>query len=146
MAWWYESQCRRENCVSGYKKRIESLMRKIYPEDLTVNQIRYLILEKRRAVRGVRLEQFQRTGRVIPYVGELVDCRNGTSFKRTKVKDDKVSQHPGLDRLLFGMEFLAIIGLISIVNHWLIGIAYFNFKSESCCRSSATHVGADPDG
>lgn len=46
-------------------------MRKIYPEDLTVNQIRYLILEKRRAVRGARLEHFQRTRRMIRYVGEL---------------------------------------------------------------------------
>ena len=95
-------------------------MRKIYPEDLTVNQIRYLILEKRRAVHGVRLEQFQRTGKVIPYVGESEDCGNGTSFKRTKVKDEKVSQYPGLDRLLFGLELLAIIGLISIV---IIGLS-----------------------
>lgn len=99
---------------------LDGCMRKVYPEDLTVKQIHYLILEKRRAVRRLRLEQFQRTGRVMPYVGESEDCGNGTSIKRTKVKDDQVSQHPGLDRLLFGLEFLAIIGLISIV---IIGLS-----------------------
>ncbi len=45
-------------------------MRKIRPEDLTVKQIHYLILEKRRVVRNTRLEHFHSTGRVIPFVGE----------------------------------------------------------------------------
>ena len=39
-------------------------MRRIYPEDLSLKQIRYLLLEKRRVVRHFRLEQFHRTGRL----------------------------------------------------------------------------------
>lgn len=101
-------------------------MRKIYPEDLTVNQIRYLILEKRRAVRGARLEHFQRTRRVIRYVGELEDYRHGTGFIPNKFKEDKVAQHPVLDGLLFGMEFLAIIGLIFVVIGGLSALGALN--------------------
>src|SRR3972149_5961134 len=100
------------------KKCPGSRMRKICPEDLTVKQIRYLILEKRRAVRDTRLEHFYRTGRVIPFVGErntIEDFGIGASFERAKVKDEKGSQRTWLNGLLFGIEFLAIISLISVV-------------------------------
>ena len=45
-------------------------MRKIYAKDLTVRQIHYLLLEKRRTTRHRRLDRFHRTGRVVPQVGE----------------------------------------------------------------------------
>jgi sortase A len=104
-------------------------MRKICPEDLTVKQIRYLILEKRRAVRDTRLEHFHRTGRVIPFVGEtntIEDFGIGASFERTKVKDEKGSQRTWLNGLLFGIEFLAIISLISVVIGGLSALGALN--------------------
>jgi len=104
-------------------------MRKICPEDLTVKQIRYLILEKRRAVRDTRLEHFYRTGRVIPFVGErntIEDFGIGASFERAKVKDEKGSQRTWLNGLLFGIEFLAIISLISVVIGGLSALGALN--------------------
>ena len=104
-------------------------MRKICSEDLTVKQIRYLILEKHRAVRDTRLEHFYRTGRVIPFVGEtntIEDFGIGASFERTKVKDEKGSQRTWLNGLLFGIEFLAIISLISVVIGGLSALGALN--------------------
>lgn len=104
-------------------------MRKICPEDLTVKQIRYLILEKCRAVRDTRLEHFYRTGRVIPFVGEtntIEDFGIGASFERAKVKDEKGSQRTWLNGLLFGIEFLAIISLISVVIGGLSALGALN--------------------
>ena len=104
-------------------------MRKICPEDLTVKQIRYLILKKRRAVRDTRLEHFYRTGRVIPFVGEtntIEDFGIGASFERAKVKDEKGSQRTWLNGLLFGIEFLAIISLISVVIGGLSALGALN--------------------
>lgn len=104
-------------------------MRKVYPEDLTVKQIHYLLLEKRRAVRESRLEHFQRTGRVVLLVGEastMEDYSSKTLFERIKVKDEKSSQHRVLDGILFGMEFLAIIGLISVLLGGLSALGSLN--------------------
>ena len=104
-------------------------MRKICPEDLTVKQIHYLILEKCRAVRDTRLEHFYRTGRVIPFVGErntIEDFGIGASFERAKVKDEKGSQRTWLNGLLFGIEFLAIISLISVVIGGLSALGALN--------------------
>src|SRR3989304_549260 len=93
-------------------------MRKICPEDLTVKQIRYLILEKRRAVRDTRLEHFYRTGRVIPFVGErntIEDFGIGASFERAKVKDEKGSQRTWLISCLKFKVYLMIYNLYALV-------------------------------
>jgi len=93
-------------------------MRKIHPEDLTVKQIHYLILEKRRAVRNTRQAHFYRTGRVIPFVGEantIEDLRSLPSLERTKRKNQKNLPHTRLNGGLFVIESLAIIGLVSIL-------------------------------
>jgi hypothetical protein len=68
-------------------------MRKIYPEDLTLKQIRYLLLEKRRTVRHFRLEQFQRTGRVSPIVGEATAVNEFQHFLRGILGADRRSGH-----------------------------------------------------
>jgi len=104
-------------------------MRKIYPEDLTVNQIRYLLVEKRRAMRAGRLKHFHCTGRVIPLVGEtstMKEHRRFSSVEQTRVRGDKASQHPRLDRFLFGIELLAIIGLVSVVMSGLSALGALN--------------------
>jgi sortase A len=104
-------------------------MRKIYPENLTVNQIRYLLVEKRRAMRAGRLEHFHCTGRVIPLVGEtssMEERRRFSLVEQTRVRGDKASQHPRLDRFLFGIELLAIIGLVSVVMSGLSALGALN--------------------
>lgn len=92
--------------------------RKIHPEDITVRQIHYLILEKRRAVRSTRLEHFQRTGRVVPLLGEensIAGAKSWSLSKETKSKGHQNLPQTWLDGVLVVIESLAVIGLISIV-------------------------------
>lgn len=93
-------------------------MRKIYPEDLTVRQIHYLILERRRTVRSTRLEYFHRTGRVVPSVGEMSSIEDARSWLGTlKEKREGIPKlkRTWFDRILTLMELAAIAGLISIL-------------------------------
>lgn len=104
-------------------------MRKIYPEDLTVRQIHYLILERRRTVRSTRLDHFHRTGRVIPFVGEMSSIEDTRSWPGTqKEKRTEISKIPRtwLDRTLSLIELVAIIGLISILISGLSTLGSFN--------------------
>ncbi|HEX9012460.1 MAG TPA: sortase, partial [Anaerolineaceae bacterium] len=86
------------------------------PEDLSVEELRRLLIEKRRATRQERLEHFRRTGRVIvvdpppaPVSMEPVQETNlpapaGRSRRRV-----------WLDRLLFLVEIAAVGGLVFIL-------------------------------
>ena len=93
------------------------------PEDLSIEDLRQLLVEKRRKVRLAHLERFRRTGRAInltPEVGnqsnnylhsdmlvdanqDEVDAVNRERLKRT------------LDRFLLAIEILAVIGLLFVV-------------------------------
>ncbi len=98
------------------------------PEDLSVNELRRLLLDKRRVSRKDRLERFRRTGRVVALAPDLdVDAeeelRQGQvtetpaegSTPETDRKPLKDSRRLLLDRILLGVEILAIVGLIGIV-------------------------------
>jgi len=104
-------------------------MRKIHPEDLTAKQIRYLMLEKRRVVHDIRMERFHRTGRVVPLVGEENLFEGFRSWLSSEPKNRKVQKdgtRTWLDGVLFGIESLAIIGLISIVTGVLSTLGTLN--------------------
>ena len=104
-------------------------MRKIYPEDLTVRQIHYLILERRRTVRSTRLDHFHRTGRVIPFVGEMSsieDTRSWLGTQKEKRKRVPKLRRTWFDRFLTVMELAAIIGLVSILVSGLTTLSSFN--------------------
>jgi len=105
------------------------MMRKIHPEDLSVKQIHCLILEKRRVVRDIRMERFHRTGRVVPLVGEENLMEGFRSWLSSEPKNRKVQKdrpRTWLDGVLFGLESLAIIGLISIVTGVLSTLGTLN--------------------
>ena len=91
-------------------------MRKKIPEDLSVEEIRFLLVEKRRASRNIRLDRFRKTGRVMPFVGELEEIKNPgiRSSGQTIIRDIKTSNRSWLDVLLLCMEILAVVGLIAI--------------------------------
>ena len=104
-------------------------MRKIHPEDLTVKQIHYLILEKRRVARNIRMEHFHRTGRVVPFVGEvnaIENLRSGTPPARIKSVEQKKSPQTWLNKFLIVLEFLAIIALLAVVISTLSTLGAFN--------------------
>jgi sortase A len=91
-------------------------MRKIYPEDLTVRQIHYLLLEKRRITRHRRLDHFHRTGRVVPLVGET-DTFDfiGKSISSAGTVRRERKPRTGLDHFLLVIETLAVVGLVAVV-------------------------------
>jgi len=95
------------------------------PEDLSVEELRRLLIEKRRGVRRERLEHFRRTGRVVddvappqpvqatdePHTGPVVDTVEGVET------DDRPRKrrHGFGDRLLLVVEILAVVGLVGVL-------------------------------
>jgi sortase A len=84
------------------------------PEDLSVEELRRLLIDKRRGRRSERLDHFRRTGRVVgpepPQEAETeIDApgerRQEPSGKRRRV----------LDGMLLGVELLAIAGLLGVL-------------------------------
>jgi sortase A len=89
------------------------------PEDMSVEELRRLLIEKRRGARRERLEHFKRTGRVVdvapdvlagsaPVVETLEETTDQTQVpvsKRRRV----------IDRLLLAVEVLAVVGLVGIL-------------------------------
>jgi sortase A len=104
-------------------------MRNKNAEDLSVEEIRFLLVEKRRASRNIRLDRFRKTGRVVPFVGDqdvYEDSGTGLSFGRTKIRNTKSSHRTWLDLLLLCMEVLAVVGLIAIVLNSLSMVGVLN--------------------
>ena len=95
------------------------------PEDLSVEELRRLLIEKRRGVRRERLEHFRRTGRVVddvappevvsaldepPTGGPVVD----TADKSGADESPRKRRRGFADRLLLVVEVLAIVGLVGV--------------------------------
>ena len=115
-------------------------MRKIYPEDLTVRQIHYLILERRRTVRSTRLEHFHRTGRVVHFVGEISsieDTRSWLGTQKEKRKGIPKLRRTWFDRILTLVELVAITGLISILASGLSTLGGLNQTFAESFRQPA---------
>jgi sortase A len=99
------------------------LARKRAAEDLSVEELRRLLVEKRRADRQSRLDNYRRTGRTIivepqPAPVPLESLRSG---EVTEEKDEqpagrqKSSRRAGFDRFLLLIEFVAVIGFLIIL-------------------------------
>jgi len=96
------------------------------PEDLSVEELRRLLIEKRRGVRRERLEHFRRTGRVVddvappeailtvdepPTGGPVVDTVEGM-----EAEESPRERRRGVgDRILLVVEVLAVLGLVGIL-------------------------------
>jgi len=97
------------------------------PEDLSVEELRRLLLDKRRVTRKDRLERFRRTGRAISLTLDTADQESDeySPGRIVETSDEEATTAPRsprrifMDRLLFGIEVLAIIGLIGI------GLSFF---------------------
>ena len=105
-----------------------AMSRRRSPEDLSVEELRRLLVEKRRGARKERLDHFRRTGRVVavtndesdpalaslPEVetpdlsdtfGGVPDSKNDSRSKRRKLAD----------RLLLAIEIISVISLVGIL-------------------------------
>ena len=95
------------------------------PEDLSVEELRRLLIEKRRGVRRERLEHFRKTGRVVdvvpppelvsavdePPTGPVVD-----TTEKTAAEESPRKRRRGVaDRILLAVEVLAVVGLVSVL-------------------------------
>jgi sortase A len=91
------------------------------PEDLSVEELRRLLVERRRGVRKERLEHFRRTGRVVDVAPDVVP---GSSYTSTPVVETpgegegepvRTPRRRWLDRVLLGVEVLAVLGLAGVL-------------------------------
>lgn len=88
------------------------------PEDFSLREIRFLLVEKRRALRTLRLDHFHQTKRVVPFANEstIVDVLDNQSlFGSRKAHNFRGLRRTWLDYVLLGVEFLTIVGIIVIV-------------------------------
>lgn len=99
-------------------------MRKVKsPDDLSIDELRELLVEKRRKVRMEHLERFRNTGRVVTLAPELenppLDHLHSNSQAETEIDGNQVAwrsraKHT-LDRFLLAIEVLAVIGLVFVI-------------------------------
>jgi len=90
------------------------------PEDLSVDELRRLLIEKRRGVRRDRLEHFRRTGRVVSVTPDLppASLSNLSAVPLADAPEETPQAAPRrrwTDNLLLVVEVLAVIGLIGVL-------------------------------
>ena len=89
------------------------------PEEMSVEELRRLLIEKRRGARRERLEHFKRTGRVVDVAPDLV----AESAPVVETLDETTDQaevpasrrRRVVDRILLAVEVLAVVGLVGVL-------------------------------
>ena len=99
-------------------------MRKIKsPEDLTVEELRQLLVEKQRHRRQEHLERFRRTGRVVTLASDippsslehLITTHTDTISDSTPSLTWRERNKRWLDHILLGIELLAVLALVFVL-------------------------------
>ena len=93
------------------------------PEDLSVEELRRLLVEKRRGARKERLEHFRRTGRVVALTSDdLPDLSDKLGPEVDTPEEDAArpeipvtKRRKVMDRLLLAVEVLAVLGLVGVL-------------------------------
>ncbi len=99
------------------------MARRKAPEELSVEELRRLLVEKRRGARKERLDTFRRTGRVISVESDFNSQAHQSSptVDTTETSDsasEPVPVNPRrklMDRILLGVEVLAVVGFIGVL-------------------------------
>lgn len=100
-----------------------AMARKRAPEELSVEELRRLLVEKRRGARKDRLEHYRRTGRVLSIAPD-VDLESPPSAPTIDTTESAVPAPEAtpvpprrriLDRILLGVEVLAVLGLVFVI-------------------------------
>jgi len=89
------------------------------PEDLTVEELRRLLLEKRRVTRHERLERFKKTGRALSLALDVTEPALENSAPQPEEASAPLSaplspRRQWLEKVLLGVETLAVVGLLGI--------------------------------
>jgi sortase A len=117
--------------IAGGKRGIiaRAMARRKAPEDLTVEELRRLLIEKRGGARRERLEHFHRTGRVVAVAPNTISDPESAPVVETPGDAAAGSEvHPtkrrrAVDRILLAIEIVAIVGLLGIL---LSGLGMLN--------------------
>ncbi len=99
------------------------MTRKISPQDLSSEELRRLLVEKRRASRQERLERYRRTGRVVLVAPDmdgssLEGLRSGEVYEQVGDSESippTTRRKKVLDGLLLFVELLAVVGLLLLL-------------------------------
>jgi sortase A len=99
------------------------MAQKIRPEDLSEQDLRRLLIEKRRKARKKRLDEFRRSGRLVE-LSQIPSSQPDTPFGEFELTPDKEPTKEELrqekrkrliDRALLAVEVLAILGLVFVL-------------------------------
>jgi len=106
------------------------VFRKKKPEDLTVEELRRLLVEKRRSTRQDRLEYYRKTGRAVSVVPDLDapslgELRSGWVTEEEQLKG-KPRRRKVFDAFLLVVEVLAVLGLVFVLFNGLEVIQELN--------------------
>jgi sortase A len=100
------------------------MARKKAPEDLSLDELRRLLVDKRRGVRRERLEHYRRTGRVVNVAPDLTlgDSHLSAPVVDTREQAESASgpvpaprRRKFMDRVLVAIEVLAVLGLVGVL-------------------------------
>jgi sortase A len=89
------------------------------PEEMSVEELRRLLIEKRRGARRERLEHFKRTGRVVDVapdiLAESVPVVDTLEETTDQAQVPVLKRRRVMDRILLTVEILAVVGLIGVL-------------------------------
>ena len=96
-----------------------AMPRRKAPEEMSVEELRRLLIEKRRGARHERLEHFKRTGRVVAVEPDVL----AASAPVVETPEHTGDQAPVpvskrrrvMDRVLLAVEVLAVVGLVGVL-------------------------------
>ena len=92
------------------------MSRRKAPEELSVEELRRLLIEKRRGARRERLEHFKRTGRVVDVEPDSISLTVDTIEETGAQPEVQVStRRRVMDRILLVVEVLAVVGLVGVL-------------------------------
>ena len=102
------------------------------PEDLSVEELRRLLIEKRRGARRERLDHYRRTGRVVDVMSEAAPDSPSGPEAGEAVAAEVIEQSPQrrfYDRVLLGIEVLAVVAFMGML---LVGLGMLSdFNKEA---------------
>ena len=96
-----------------------AMPRRKAPEDMSVEELRRLLIEKRRGARRERLEHFKRTGRVVDVAPDIL--AESAPVVDTLEGNQRPASGPGVEApagdgpILLVVEVLAVVGLVGIL-------------------------------
>ena len=127
-----------DSALTGLRYNLPMACRRC-PEDLSVEELQRLLLEKRRAERQSRLERFRRSGRAVVLAPDddaaLDNLRSAAvSAEESASAAALPPRRRWLDRILLGVEVLAVVGLMLVLLNGVSVVQQLNREVAGALR------------